>query len=138
MSAPDREDLMPDLDRHIAALCRELESGDLADIAAEIDAQPLVDRLVAALAAGGGHGTLAADFDELDRRLIAYGIAGGLVPPAHRVFVPNPAAQQPQQVTVEVWACPSARCPRWLQVADGAEPACGVDGAPMIRKQVTS
>lgn len=131
---------MPDLDQRLAALCRELERGDLHAIATEISAMPLLDRILAALAGGAGDrasAALASDLDELDARLIDYGILGGLLPPDWRLYEQNPAAAQPAPA-VEVWGCPGGRCTRWLPADDltGQPPQCPAQGEPMTKRQL--
>jgi hypothetical protein len=77
---------MPEAAQRLAALCREIAGGDLRAIAAEIDAEPLLDRIIAALAGGADAATLRPALDQLDAGLVVYGVPGGLVPPAWRNY----------------------------------------------------
>jgi hypothetical protein len=130
---------MPELSLRLAVLCREMESGDLQAVAAEMGAEPLLDRIIAALAGGAGPATLGPALDELDAALIAYGVPGGLVPPTWRNYMPSPAAAGAPYPAIEVWACPAARCERWQHVDPAAAetPACAVDGTPLAKRQLS-
>lgn len=127
---------MSDLAERTAVLCREMESGDLQAIVAEVGAEPVLRRILDALASGADTTTLAADLDALDAHLIDYGIAGGLLPPTQRRYQPSPTAAGSQHPVVEVWTCPAARCNRWQPIDPSTmdEPACAVGGEPMVRK----
>lgn len=130
---------MPDLAERIAAVCRELERGDLPGIAAAIGAEDVLARVLAALAPGGDTTALADDLDTLDAKLIAYGIPGGLVPPTHRAYQPNPAVGGGPHPAFTVWACPTGQCDRWQPaVPAGAVPTCAAKGIPFARKQIST
>nr|CEL23033.1 hypothetical protein [Kibdelosporangium sp. MJ126-NF4] len=127
-----------DVPERVAAVCLELERGDLQAIVAEIGAEDVLRRVMAALAPGADTSTLTDDLDALDARLIAYGIPGGLLPPTQRTYQPNPAARGGPYPAFTVWVCPTGHCNRW-QPADlpgGAVPSCAAQGIPFIRKQI--
>jgi hypothetical protein len=131
---------MSDLVQRTAALCREMESGDLQTIVEEIGAGPILQRILDALAPGADTTTLGADLDALDTHLIDYGIAGGLLPPTQRQYQPSPTAAGSHHPAVEVWACPMAQCNRWQPVGSSTEdgPECAVRGVPLIRKLIST
>ncbi|TYB45526.1 hypothetical protein [Actinomadura chibensis] len=125
---------MPDDADRLSALCRALELGELQEIAAEDGFEPLLDRIVAALADGAE--APAADLDALDARLVAYGVPGGLLPPTWRQYRPNPAATGAPAPAAELWACPTGRCARWTPRADGPPPTCAVSGEPLAERRL--
>ncbi len=127
---------MTELAQRTAALCRELDRGDLQAIVDELGADPLLRRILDALAPDGDPATLTADLDALDAHLVDYGIAGGLLPPTQRQYQPSPAAAGDEHPVVEVWACPAGRCDRWQPVDPSTvdEPRCAVRGVPLARK----
>lgn len=127
---------MSDLAQRTAALCREMEGGDLQVIVEEIGAGLVLRRILAALVPDADTTTLEADLDELDAHLIEYGIAGGLLPPTPRQYRPTPTTAGSNHPAFEVWACPAARCSRWEPTSPSTEdgPACAVSGIPLVRK----
>ena len=124
----------------VAALCRELEQGDLQSIADQAGAAEILTRIIGALRNGTEPPALAAEWDELQEALIRYGIDGGLVPPAKLLYRSSPAAAGDGHPVIEVWACPGGRCSRWHVAADTADPpTCAVnEGAALVRRRIST
>ncbi len=133
---------MPDLAQRIAAVCREMERGDLQAIVAEIGAELVLQRVLLALTAAAAPDAIALgdDLDALDAQLIAYGIPGGLVAPTRRTYQPSPSAAGEPHPAIAVWTCPVRRCNRWLPQDPVAEngPVCTVRGTPMVEKRLSA
>src|SRR2546423_7097 len=131
---------MTDPDPRVAAVCRELERGDLRTVAAALDAERLLDRILTGLAGDADPAGVAADLDEFDARLIEFGIAGGLVAPTQRVYRPSPPTADDPHPAFDLWTCPTDRCSRWQPVEPGAAeaPGCALQGVPMARKGISA